>query len=1089
MPTSPSVRSRALVFVVAALIAAPLSMLPARPAHADDGATGLSAIPVSTGTGEKPQSKVWEHGGTWWAVLPSTTITPAGTWLWRMAPDETWSTALHLSDSTDAKVDVKTVGDVTHILLEGAAPELISIEYSADAYDFWSARPDPTSVSLPGSETATIDIDSTGRMWLSTETSSSIVAYYSDAPYSSFSGPITLATGINGDDISVVVALPSNEIGVLWSNQNTQRFGFRVHTDGADPATWSSDEVPASGSALNVGLGMADDHLNVAVASDGTLYAAVKTSYDTPGYPKIALLVRRPDGTWDPLYDVDDAGTRGIVLLNEVDDTVRVVYTSSEGYNDIVMRTSSTSSISFGPRSTLMPGGLNDATSTKDRWTDRVLVMASSATEARGVFIDADPGSSGEERGIWPMDDGSGMTVHDVSGLGNDGILSGNPTWVTGQIGGALHLDGTGDYALVPDDPSLDITGAITIAAWVRPEKQATQYLVKKATQGVTDGYELSLASSGLLFVRFNQHTSADTYRINSATSYPTDGTTWIHIAATYDGTTMKLYVNGAQESGDKAGPSAITSNALPLGIGAQSDGGTPLQGALDDVRLYAGALSAAEIATLAGIEPGNTAPVANDDAYSTGQDTTLNVAAPGVLANDTDADSDALSAVLDSEVSHGSLTLNSDGSFDYTPNLGFTGADSFTYHANDGTDDSNVATVSIITASDLRGWWEMEEGSGTSVIDSSGLGNDGTLSGNPTWITGQIGSALHLDGSGDYALVPDDPSLDITDEITIAAWVRPDQTGTQYLVRKGTQGGVDGYELSLASTSSTGKIFFRLNQATSGNTYRIDSTEAYPTDGTWVHIAATYDGSKIRLYINGVFDHEIDGPAAIASNALPLGIGAQSDGASTFQGALDDVRVYARALSLAEIEALAGVTPPANHAPVANDDTYGTGQDTLLNVAAPGVLGNDTDADADSLTAVQDTDVSHGSLTLNSNGSFDYTPANGWVGTDSFTYHANDGTDDSNVATVSITTNVDLRGWWQMDEGLGTTVGDSSLYDRTSTVFGAPLGSPARSAPPLSSTAAPTRSRCPMPKMTGGNHGAISKPQTGVLPSPQIQF
>ena len=105
---------------------------------------------------------------------------------------------------------------------------------------------------------------------------------------------------------------------------------------------------------------MADDHLNVKVASDGTLYAAVKTSYDTAGYPKIALLIRRPNGTWDPLYEVDQSGTRGIVLLNEQDHTVRIVYTSSEGYNDIVTKKSSTSTIAFGPRSTLLTGGVND---------------------------------------------------------------------------------------------------------------------------------------------------------------------------------------------------------------------------------------------------------------------------------------------------------------------------------------------------------------------------------------------------------------------------------------------------------------------------------------------------------------------------------------------------------------------------------------------------------------------------------------------------------------------------------------------------------------------------------------------------------
>ena len=231
-------------------------------------------------------------------------------------------------------------------------------------------------------------------MWLSTETSSTIVAYYSDAPYSSFSGPVTLATGITDDDISVVTALPErNDRRALVEPEHPALRLPYAHRR-RDPATWAADEVPASSSAENVGLGMADDHMNLAVAADGTLYAAVKTSYDTAGHPKIALLVRRPNGTWDPLYGVDDSGTRGIVLLNEVDHTVRVVYSSSEGYNDIVVRSSPTSAISFGPRTVVMPGGLNDVTSTKDNWTDQVLVLASSATEAKAAFLTAGAGGN-----------------------------------------------------------------------------------------------------------------------------------------------------------------------------------------------------------------------------------------------------------------------------------------------------------------------------------------------------------------------------------------------------------------------------------------------------------------------------------------------------------------------------------------------------------------------------------------------------------------------------------------------------------------------------------------------------------------------
>lgn len=94
------------------------------------------------------------------------------------------------------------------------------------------------------------------------------------------------------------------------------------------------------------------------------------------------------------------------------------------------------------------------------------------------------------------------------------------------------------------------------------------------------------------------------------------------------------------------------------------------------------------------------------------------------------------------------------------------------------------------------------------------------------------------------------------------------------------------------------------------------------------------------------------------------------------------------------------------NLPPVATNDAYVTNEDTPLNVAAPGVLGNDTDPNNDPLTAVKVSDPVHGTLTLNANGSFTYTPAANYNGPDSFTYQASDGTFTSNVATVSITVN-----------------------------------------------------------------------------------
>jgi VCBS repeat-containing protein len=99
------------------------------------------------------------------------------------------------------------------------------------------------------------------------------------------------------------------------------------------------------------------------------------------------------------------------------------------------------------------------------------------------------------------------------------------------------------------------------------------------------------------------------------------------------------------------------------------------------------------------------------------------------------------------------------------------------------------------------------------------------------------------------------------------------------------------------------------------------------------------------------------------------------------------------------------GYRVKANVAPVAVDDDFAAAKDTSLNGPAPGVLGNDSDGTSDPLTAVLNTDVSKGTLTLNPNGSFIYTPATDFQGTDSFTYRANDGTVNStNPATVTIT-------------------------------------------------------------------------------------
>jgi VCBS repeat-containing protein len=128
-------------------------------------------------------------------------------------------------------------------------------------------------------------------------------------------------------------------------------------------------------------------------------------------------------------------------------------------------------------------------------------------------------------------------------------------------------------------------------------------------------------------------------------------------------------------------------------------------------------------------LTPPNQAPVANPDTYSVNEDATLTVAARGVLTNDTDLDGNPLTAALVTGPTNGALTLNADGSFTYTPTANFRGSDSFTYKANDGTADSNVATVSITVVSSndpptaRNDTAAIPEDSGANVIDV--LAND----------------------------------------------------------------------------------------------------------------------------------------------------------------------------------------------------------------------------------------------------------------------------------------------------------------------------------------------------------------------------
>jgi hypothetical protein len=214
-----------------------------------------------------------------------------------------------------------------------------------------------------------------------------ILVRYSDAPYSTWSTPVVVASGVTSYDLCAITAMAPGKTGVFWSNQNTRRFGFITHNDADDATVWQASEVPAEQSALVQGNGMADDYMNIISGSDGTLYCAVKTGYDKNGLPNISLLVRRPNGAWDNLYPVTSSkeGNRPIVVLNEALGKIRVIYSvhldnfDGTRSSDILYRESSLSNIAFGPPMTLMSGkGLNRleyTTSSHNTYNPGIVIM------------------------------------------------------------------------------------------------------------------------------------------------------------------------------------------------------------------------------------------------------------------------------------------------------------------------------------------------------------------------------------------------------------------------------------------------------------------------------------------------------------------------------------------------------------------------------------------------------------------------------------------------------------------------------------------------------------------------------------------
>jgi hypothetical protein len=185
----------------------------------------------------------------------------------------------------------------------------------------------------------------------------------------------------------------------------------------------------------------------------------------------------------------------------------------------------------------------------------------------------------------------------------------------------------------------------------------------------------------------------------------------------------------------------------------------------------------------------------------------------------------------------------------------------------------------------------------GSYARDRSGYNNHGTIYG-ATRVAGKFGNALSFDGIDDCVKVPDAPVLNPS-VLTVCAWVRLSAYSStfQSIVNKGS-GGATRYQLRVDPTPTN---LFEISVG-DGTTFTMVYSTTVPALGSWYFVAATADGSVVKIYVNGVLENYKSQTAPITPVAQFLVVGARDDAKQWFNGLIDEVRVYNRALTAGEI-------------------------------------------------------------------------------------------------------------------------------------------------------------------------------------------
>jgi photosystem II stability/assembly factor-like uncharacterized protein len=492
--------------------------------------------------------------------------------------------------------------------------------------------------------------------------------------------------------------------------------------------------------------------------------------------------------------------------------------------------------------------------------------------------------------GYWQFEDGDISVAgyaDDETTNENDGTCTNCPAWTeNGAIGGAYEFDGVDDMISIPNSTSLDIYGVnqpVSLSAWVKFDEYSSTIFVHK---GEYPNYEYGFGSTPNGRVDFRINDAGEFIIVQGALA--PDLGKWYHYVGVYDGMEMRIYKNGVSDSTPTAHSGTVNQHTGPLTIGKYAYHPTAynFNGSVDEVRVYDRVLTASEISAL------YNSSVYAYDSYDLGASTV------GMV----DADGDDTFATVDWRAGGTSMAVL---------NMSFD------------------EKVTALTADSVQDY--------SSYANHGQLGA-GTAGYAPAWRDSatcglESGGCYEFDGD-DMISISDADSLDIDSTFTIEAWVKPDDFVSREIVSK------NGNFRLLFSSFGDPTFSYYSNGEWRGFW---DDVSTF-TAGNWYYIVATGDGQTQRLYVDGIETNTASYTDPLVPNVYNLEIGSYA-GIRTFDGLIDEVRIYDSALSADQIAM-----------------NYNAGKPNHLNLAAAEVDAGDSwtaeitphDADGEAGTTIE---------------------------------------------------------------------------------------------------------------------------------------